>query len=166
MRSYQVFASISPERGLALMRSLSEKSPAMFRQAVDAAAVATRTRPVYLRRQPMEKRAEAVRRALSRVSANVVADELLAVYFLECRKPLLLEWLDTIGVEHEDGMLQDYAPVQPAKKKVHEAAKSFCAKEDDPDRDLLLRAFAAQEAIDWPDLDAVFEAEGAAQSAR
>jgi len=166
MRSYQVFAAISPERGLALMRALSEKSPAMFRQAVDAAALATRTRPVYLRRQPMEKRAEAVRRALSRVSANVVADELLAVYFLECRKPLLLEWLDTIGVEHEDGMLKEEAPSEPAQKKLRDAARAFCAKQQDPDRELLLRAFAAQEAIDWPELDAILGAESAALSAR
>jgi hypothetical protein len=155
MRSYQVFAAMPPERALAMLRALSEKSPQMFRQTVDAAAVASRTRPVYLRRQPFEKRSEAVRRALSRVAANALADELLAVYFLECRKPLLTEWLDLVGVTHEEGNLEEATPTQPAETRLRKAVEGFRSKQDDPDRALLLSAFAAQEAIDWPALDAL-----------
>ncbi len=155
MRSYQVFAAMPPERALAMLRALSEKSPQMLRQTVDAAALATRTRPVYLRRQPFEKRSEAVRRALSRVAANALADELLAVYFLECRKPLLIEWLDLVGVAHEDGTLAEAAPAQPPQERLRKAVEAFRSKRADPDRALLLRAFAAQEAVDWPALDAL-----------
>jgi hypothetical protein len=155
MRSYQVFAAMPPERALAMLRVLSQKSPQMFRQTVDAAALATRTRPVYLRRQPFEKRSEAVRRALSRVVANALADELLAVYFLECRKPLLIEWLDLVGVAHEEGSLEEAAPAQPPPARLCEAVQAFRSKEDDPDRALLLSAFAAQGAVDWPALDAL-----------
>jgi len=97
-----------------MMRTLSKQAPGMFRQAVDAAAVAIKARPVYMRRQPFEKRAEAVRRSLSRVAANPVADELLAIYFLECRKELLIQWLDGLGLAHDEGTLEDDAPAQPA----------------------------------------------------
>ena len=155
MRSYQVFAAMPPERALAMLRALSEKSPQMFRQSVDAAALATRTRPVYLRKQPFEKRSEAVRRALSRVAANALADELLAVYFLECRKPLLTEWLDRVGVAHDEGTLEEDTPAQPPQDQLREAVEAFLSKEDDPDRTLLLSAFAAQEAVDWPALEAL-----------
>jgi hypothetical protein len=155
MRSYQVFAAMSQEQAVSLMRDLSQKSPAMFRQAVDAAAMAIRARPVYLRRQPFEKRAAAVRRALSRVVANPVADELLAVYFIECRKDLLVEWLDLAGVKHADGTLEEEAPSPPADSELRAAVESFRTKEDDPDRGLLLQAFAAQAAIEWPTLDAL-----------
>lgn len=161
MRSYQVFAAMSPERAVALMRALAQKSPEMFRRSVDAAALATRTRPVYLRRQPFEKRSEAVRRALSRVAANGLADELLAVYFLECRKPLLTEWLDLVGVAHEEGTLAEAAPAQPAQSRLSDAVEAFRSEQGDPDRELLLSAFAAQEAVDWPALDALIEGDGA-----
>jgi hypothetical protein len=158
VRSYQVFAAMSPEVALRVMRGLSEKSPATFRQAVDAAAVAMRARPVYLRNQPFEKRAEAVRRALSRVASNVVADELLAIYFLECRKELLTEWLDLAGIAHEEGSLKEETPAQPGEKALKDAVKKYLGSSDDPDRDLLLRAFAAQHAVEWPALDALLEA--------
>jgi hypothetical protein len=160
MRSYQVFAAMAPERAVAMMKTLKEKAPGMFRQAVDAAAMSIKARPVYMRRQPFEKRAEAVRRACSRVVANPVADELLAVYFLECRKELLVEWLDGVGLAHDDGTLEEEEPAQPEPAALDAAAEAFLAKDDDPDRDLLLRAFAAQAAVEWPHLDARFEQRG------
>lgn len=154
MRSYQVFAAMAPEEATRMLRVLSEESPAMFRQAVDAAAIATRMRPVYLRRQPFAKRAQAVRRALSRVSAGPVADELLAVYFLECRKALLVEWLDLLGLAHEDGVLEEDAPAPPDEADLRAAVGKFRGAGDEPDRELLLRSFAAQEAVEWPVLEA------------
>ncbi len=160
MRSYQVFTDMAPERALVLMKGVSEQAPAMFTQALHAASVAMKARAVYLERQPFAKRAEAIRRALARVAANSIAEELLAVYFLECRKPLLIEWLDTVGIEHEDGSLASDAPSPPPDARITQAAGKFRNKDDDPDRELLLRAFAAQGAIEWPALEALFETSG------
>jgi hypothetical protein len=153
MRSFEVFARMSAEEAIGMMRRLSKQAPAMFREAVDAAAISIKARPVYMRRQPFEKRAAAVRRSLARVVANPVADELLAVYFLECRKPLLLEWLDLLGLEHEDGTLADDEPAQPPAAELAAAVAKYRAAGDEPDRELLLRAFAAQAAVEWPALD-------------
>jgi hypothetical protein len=161
MRSYQVFASMTPERAVEMMRVLKQGSPGMFRQAVDAAAVSIKARPVWMRRQPFEKRSEAIRRALARVTANPIADEVLAIYFLECRKELLIEWLDGVGLKHDEGTLEEEAPEQPKAAALSGAIEKFLAAGDDPDRDLLLRAFAAQAAIEWPDLDAHFESAAA-----
>ena len=155
MRSYQVFAAMSPEEAERMLRVLSKESPAMFRQMVDAAAVSIKARPVFLRKQSFELRAKTIRRALARVSANLVADELLAIYFLECRKPHLIEWLDLVGLAHEDGTLKDETPAQPAASDLAAAVEKYRGTGEDPDRDLLLRAFAAQSAVQWPALDAL-----------
>ena len=155
MRSFQVFAAMTPEQATVMMTSLKEKVPGMFAQAIAAAAAAFKARPVYVARQPIEKQAGSVRRAMSRVSANAFAEELLAVYFIECEKELLVEWLDSVGIEHEDGTLSKDEPKQPAKAALGKAVKAFRAVDDDPNRDLLLAAFAAQNSIDWPELDAL-----------
>jgi hypothetical protein len=153
MRSYQVFASMSPEQATGLLKSLKKAAPGMFAQALAAAAAALKARPVYIARQPVEKQAVSVRRALARVSANPVAEELLAVYFLECKRGLLIEWLDSLGISHEEGTLEDESPEAPPKAKLTKAAKAFRAVDDDADRELLLAAFAAQSSIEWPTLD-------------
>ncbi len=153
MRSYQVFATMSPEHARDVLKAISEAAPAVFSQAVAVASAALRARPVFLMRQPFEKRADAVRRTLSRVAASDLAEELLAVYFLQCRKPLLLEWLDLVGLEHEEGALKHEAPPSPPTNVLGKAVRTYRKGEDGADRELLLKAFAAQTAIDWPELE-------------
>ena len=154
MRSYQIFASMTPERAVSLLQALDEAAPAMVQQAVAAAAIAMKARPVYLRKQPFEKRAHAVRRALARVASDPVAAEVLAVYFLKARNEILCEWLDALGLTHEEGVLEADAPPQPDAAELEKHIDAFLAAEDDPDRLLLLAAFAAQESIEWPHLEA------------
>jgi len=106
-----------------------------------------------------------VRKTLARVSADELAEEMLAVYFLHCRKELLVEWLDAVGIEHEDGALKSDRPPPPDDAKLGEAVARFRQADDDAaraDRDLLLRAFAAQSAVEWPTLDRLLAGAAAA----
>jgi hypothetical protein len=158
MRSYQIFSSMTPERATAMMQVLSENSPAMYASALTLAASAMRARPVYLKRQSFEKRAASIRRALARVSSNEIAEDILAAYFLECRKELLVEWLDLLAIEHEDGVLSEDEPVAPDAAKLKKAVTAFRKGDGPEDRELLLQAFAAQASIEWPDLEALITA--------
>ena len=162
MRAYQVFSRMSDAEAARFLSVLAEKAPAFHLQALGAAAVAMRARAQYLMKQTHEKRAEAVRRALARVANSAVAEELLAVYFLDCRKELLIEWLDALGLEHEEGALKADAPSCPPEAALAKAVEKYrgaAAKEGEPgdawERELLLRAFAAQTAIDWPPLESL-----------
>ena len=146
---------MTPERAGKLMAILADKAPMIYASALHLAGATLKTRPAYLQRQPRDKRAASIRRALSRVASNDVAEEVLAVYFLECRKELLIEWLDLLGVEHEEGVLSEAVPPIPDGSTLQKATNRFLGVDDDDDRDLLLRAFAAQESIDWPDLEAL-----------
>jgi len=158
MRPHEIFAAMPPEQSETFFQRLAEESPLTFTQALAGAAAAMNSRPQYLLKQPMTKRVAAVRRALSRVAAKALAEEILAVYFLECRKELLTQWLDQVGLEHEDGVLEDSEPKSPGGEKLKKDVGAFRGQDDDPDRELLLRAFASQSAIDWPDLDALIAA--------
>lgn len=160
MRAYQVFSRMTDEEASRFLGVLAEKAPAFHVQALGAAAAAMRARPQYLLKQTHEKRAQAVRRALARVAASAVAEELLAIYFLDCRKELLVEWLDALGLEHSEGALKADAPPCPEPGKLAAALEGFRgaagpdgSEGDRAERELLLRAFAAQTAIDWPLLE-------------
>lgn len=160
MRAYQVFQGLSPEQAESVFRELREKSPAAFQQAVAVAAGAMRARPVYLLRQPFEKQARAVRQALSRVAADELAEDLLATYFLECRRDLVVQWLDELGLEHEDGTLKTDHPDEPPEPELRKAVEGFLSGEDASVRELFLRAFAAQRAVEWPALEAILAERG------
>ena len=153
MKAYQVFARMTPERTHALLEGLREGAPAVYTQALAAASAWLRARPQFVLKQSPERRAKLVRQALSRFNTSLVAEEVLAAYFLQVKKPLLIEWLDLLGVPHEDGGLADEAPAEPAREVLERALASYRKPGDAADRELLLEAFAAQSAIDWPLLE-------------
>jgi len=158
MRPHQIFAAMSPEQCEAVFAKIAEASPETFQQTAVAAAAALRFRPRYLLKQPVPKRVASIRRALARVQSSALAEELLAVYFLKCRLDLLTEWLDSIGLAHEEGVLSDDEIPCPDASELASKVEAFRAASDDPDRELLLRSFAAQAAVDWPPLDALLDA--------
>lgn len=156
MRPYQIFAGMSPEHAQNFLRTIGEAAPGALIQALGVACATMRVRPLFMSKQPFEKRAEAVRKTLARVAADNLAEEMLAVYFLHCRKELLLEWLDLLGLAHEDGALQDDNPPEPDAAKLTSAVETFrSGAEHAEDRELLMRAFAAQGAISWPSLESL-----------
>jgi len=154
MKAYQVFARMSPERATAFMNRLEESSRGIYTQAVAAASAVMKARPKFIMKLPAEKRAQMVRRALSRVASNPLSEEVLASYFLGPRKELLVEWLDALGLKHDEGALEEDAPACPAEAELDKALEAFRRDELVDDRELLLEAFAAQTAIDWPALEA------------
>lgn len=161
MKPHQVFARMSPERAFELLSKVQEKLPGVYTQAVGAACVTLKARPQFMMKQSKEKRAQFVRQALSRFAAAPIAEEVLAAYFLEVRRDLLTEWLDALGIEHENGVLKSDDPAEPPREKLEQAVASFRGGEGPEDRQLLLEAFAAQSAVEWPALDALLGLEAA-----
>ena len=156
MRSNEIFSQMSPDAALAFLDEIHREAPRVEEIALSAAASAFRLRPVFLRKQPRKKQSEWVRQALSRNSFAPVAEELLAEYFLEYHADLLGEMLDLFGLEHEKGVLKGDTPVCPDDAKLADAVAKFRAGENPARRELLLRAFAAQSAIEWPALEKLF----------
>ncbi len=159
MKPNQVFGRMSPERAERVLNAILEESPAVYTQAVAAAAATMKARPQFMMKQPKDKRAKLIRQALSRVAASPIAEEILATYFLEMRKDLLTEWLDALGLEHEEGVLKTDTPDAPAQAELQKLVDAYRKGDGDEadDRELLLQAFAAQSAIDWPDFEAMLE---------
>jgi hypothetical protein len=161
-QSTDVFRSMTDEEAEALFREMRDELRPLYKQAERVAADTLRLRPVYLGKQPLPKRSRLMRKALALKPNAESAGEILAAFFLERYGDDLAELLGALGLEHEDGVLKDQAPEAPAKTKLKKVAKEFPQGENALLRGVLLRAFAAQSAIDWPDLDAlVFPAEEA-----
>ena len=154
MLPHQIFGSMSQEKCEHVMAKIAKESPEVFRQTVTTAATSLKFRPQYLWKQPIPKRVASVRRVLARAASNPLAEELLAIYFLKCRLELLTEWLDLMGLAHEDGMLTGDETPCPDAAELREKVEKFRGGKDE-DCDLLLRVFAGQAAIDWPPLDEI-----------
>jgi hypothetical protein len=153
MRSNEIFARMTTEEAGCFLADLKREDGAAASLALDAAAAAFRLRPTFLRRQPLARQADWMRKALGRTIGAPVAEEVLASYFLEHRKAMLIELLDALGVKHEDGQLAEPDPKCPESDALASAIETFLAGEGGECRWLLVRAFAAQSSIQWPALE-------------
>jgi hypothetical protein len=154
MRSNEVFSRMSPAQASAFLEEVKREAKPVAQLALGATAQAFRLRPEFLRRQPKQRQADWMRRALGRTIGAPIAEELLATYFLEHHLELLKEWLTLVGVEHEEGQIKSEKLEPPAPGAVRDAVAKF-RKSDQPERrELLLAAFAAQAAVNWPELEA------------
>jgi hypothetical protein len=156
MRSNQVFARMNPEAAEGFLETLIETDPATATLVLNAVSGAFKLRPKFLRNQPRAKQAEWMRKVLGRTASAALAEEILASYFLSDQHiDLLTELLDALGIGHEDGQLVDEKPTCPPQETLEKAATEFLKGESSQPRQLLLEAFAAQSAIDWPALEAL-----------
>ena len=162
MRPHQIIARLPQERFDAIMKAIGEESPETVQSTAVAAAQVLKFRPKFLLKQPETKRLKSIKGAMSRTTAEALSEELLAIYFLKCRLPLLSEWLDLMELEHEEGILADAEVPSPPRDELEKKVGTFRGAGDEPDRELLLRVFGAQAAIEWPALDEILDAaEGA-----
>jgi hypothetical protein len=159
MRPHQIFAAMPQDKFDQVMAKLGEESPEAVQNTTVAAAQILKFRPKFLLKQKPAKRAASVRRAMGRTSANDLAEELLAVYFLKCRLELLTEWLDLVGLKHEEGILTQKEIPCPETAELETKVGQFRTADDDDDRTLLLQVFSAQASIDWPPLEAMVSSE-------
>lgn len=153
MRSNDVFARMTREEAQRFLSDLREHKSPLAAAALGAAAEAFRMRPAFLRRQPAERQAEWMRRALARPRSVAVAEEILADFFLGPQRDLLCQLLDALGVPHQNGELTGKGLEPPSGPRLEQAVAEFRKGPDPERRELLLRAFAAQSAIAWPDLE-------------
>jgi hypothetical protein len=153
---------MSPEEAQAFFTGMRDEVKPLYKQAEVVAAAVLRVRPVFIGKQPFPKRAEMIRKALAMKQSDDAAGELLAAYFVEKHAGELGELLDLLKIEHEDGALKGPNPPEPDAKLLKSAVEKFKKGENPEMRAVILKAFAAQPAIEWPKLDAIVFGEGAA----
>ena len=150
-----VFRTMSEEEIRTFVKEMRDNLRPLYKQLEGVAAGTLRLRPVFLAKQPFEKRCELIRKSLSlKLNADAAA-EILPAFFMERYAKDVIELLDLLGIEHEEGVLKENSPAAPAATKLKTAVTKFRKGENPVMRELLLKTFASQSAIDWPALDAL-----------
>jgi hypothetical protein len=146
---------MTAEEAQTFFQGMRDEVKPLYKQAEVVAAAMLRVRPVFLGKQPFPKRADMIRKALAMKHNDEAAGELLASYFVEKHSAELGELLDLLKIEHEEGQLKGPNPPEPDAKLLKSAVDKFKKGENPQMRAVILKAFAAQPAIDWPKLDAM-----------
>ena len=152
----QLLIEMSPERLTELYESLDARAQ---RALDDPIGKALNSRPQTVAKRPMSMRMKALRAHLKRTRDDDLAGELIRAYLLGARKDLVTDFLEGVGIEHEEGTVE--GDDAPDEAKVASTVKALLDKHSAADVQLYLEVAAMQ----WPESKAVADARDAGQPA-
>lgn len=146
----QLVTDMSPER----LSQVYEALPEALIRALDVPiGAALNSRPTSVARRPLGLRIKALRAYLLRKRDDGLAGDVVRTYLLGPRKQLVTDFLDAVGLAHEDGQLSE-DEASPDESKVADAVIAVLANHERED----LKLYLGVAALQWPDNKAIADA--------
>tara|TARA_B100001123_G_scaffold412441_1_gene509717 strand:- start:230 stop:730 length:501 start_codon:yes stop_codon:yes gene_type:complete len=151
---HELIGFMSPKMANQILEDTQANNREVYRALVAAMAEAQKMRPVFIGRQPKERRHKNFVQMLSRIGAEEHAGNLIRGWLFKEHKDVLTDFLGKLGIEHEEGMVDDL-PDSIDDAKLNEAVDLLLEKHDQELVAVYLTAFNASNENRWDNLDAL-----------
>lgn len=125
---------------------------AAYQAILGAVAESMRVRPVFLQRKPRVQRHTDMLGVLSRPRMEEAAAMLLREWLLKAEKQMLIDFLGDLGIEHEDGVVEEF-PDEMDPEKLKEAVENLLKKHSPGKVCVYLNTLRSTSGIEWKSLD-------------
>ena len=158
LTSHELLGFMSPSLALEILTYAYETDKPLYRATLGAVAEARKLRPVFLERQPRPQRHPAMLATLARPSLELVTANLLRTWLLKKHKQMLTDFLDALGITHQEGVVEDL-PKAMDDTKLRAAVDGLLAKYPPEAVAVYLHAFQQMNEVEWPGLKTLLESD-------
>ena len=152
MNASEIFQHLSPATGEAVLTYLQESDKPTYKVAVQTLATQRKLRPVFVERKPRPERHAWLHAALGRPAAEQIAGNLLQMWLLGSQAPMLCDFLDSLGIEHDENGGIENLPPCPPPEKLDAAIDALLAKYPPETVAVYLHCFQAMDIAGWTPL--------------
>jgi hypothetical protein len=156
LTSHELMVFMSPALALENINYVYESDKPLYRTVLAAVAEARKLRPVFLERQPRTDRHNTMVQTLARPSLDAVTGNLVRAWLLKKYKSMLCDFLDALGITHNEGVVEDLPPTIE-EEKLRAAVETLLGKYPPEVVAVYLNAFHDMNEVDWPNLKALLE---------
>ena len=156
LSSYELIGFISPELAHRILADTAEDNRDLYEATLGAVARLRGMRPQFLKKQPKVTRHKTMVQAMSKPAFDEAAGSLLRGWLLKHQIVLLTQFLDALGIKHEEGIVEEL-PETIADNALSAALNNLLANHDRDVVVLYLHAFHTMNDAGWPNLDATLE---------
>jgi hypothetical protein len=148
-RPTRIWKRMSPERRLEAAKLFwsDEQSTEQQVEAVAALASHMKFRTKSVISLPVERKAKYL--ATYPGISDTIAARALVSYHLEHQRPMMGEFLDSLGITHENGLINEDAVAKPDAERVRTAAAQLVAKYPAEDVSLYFSTLVSQDPETW-----------------
>jgi hypothetical protein len=151
---HELIGFMSPKMANRILEDTQANNREVYRALVASMAQAQKMRPVFIGRQPKERRHKSFVQMLSRAGSEEHAGNLIRGWLFKEHKDVLTDFLGKLGIEHEEGMVDDL-PESISDDALNAAVELLIEKYDRELVAVYLTAFNASNENRWGNLDAL-----------
>ena len=150
---HEIFAHLPAPITEQLFGHLHDKEKPLYKATIETLAKQRKLRGVFIERKPRAERHEWMREVLGKKVNDGVAAHLLQIWLVGAHTALLCDFLDGLGIAHdENGTIEDL-PAAPEKTKLKSAIDDVMTKHDPGVVAVYLHAFQALDENGWATLE-------------
>ena len=158
LTSHELLGFMSPALALEILTYTYETDKALYRATLGAVAEARKLRPVFLERQPRPQRHADDAGHPGSTGAGAGCRQPLRTWLLKKHKQMLVDFLDALGIAHQEGVVEDLPPAMD-DAKVRAAVEALLAKYPPEAVAVYLHAFNEMNEVEWPNLKAMLDSD-------
>ena len=139
----ELFAKMPATAAAQIFTHIGENEKHLLKATIDTLASQRKLRPIFVERKPKTERYAWMQDALGRKQNEGVAAHLLQIWLVGAHAKLLCDFLDGLGIAHDEhGTIEDL-PSAPEKTKLAEVVNGLFEKHDPAVVAIYLHAFQA-----------------------
>jgi hypothetical protein len=162
LTAHELFGFMSPSLAAEILTYTFESEKPTYHATLNAVAAARHVRPVYLERQAKVTRHTAMLATLARPALEAVASNLLRTWLVKKYKSMLVDFLNGLGIENSEGVVEDLPPTID-EQKLKASVDGLLAKYPPETVSVYLHAFNQMNQTNWPNLKTMLESDSRLQ---
>lgn len=162
LTSHELFGFMSPALANEILGFTFESDKQAYKAALAAVAQAKHVRPVFLERQPREARNASIITTLAKPHLENAAGALLRVWLVKKQGAMLVDFMDALGIPHENGAVEDLPPAME-DEKLKAGVDLLLGKYPHEAVAVYLNAFNEMNAAGWDNLQTMLESDSRLQ---
>jgi hypothetical protein len=148
-KPYEIFASLPPALTEQLFTFVHEQEKPLYKATIDTLAKQRKLRPIFVERKPRAERHAWMKDVLGRKVNESVAAHLLQIWLVGAHAKLLCDFLDGLGIAHDENGTIESLPPEPTKEALLKAVEPLFEKHDPAVVAVYLNAFQAFDEEGW-----------------
>ena len=140
-----------------MLTHLQSADKPTYRVAIQTLAAARRLRPVFVERKPRPERHAWMQAALARPQNEQISANLLQMWLMGSQSPMLCDFLDSLGIAHDEQGGIDTLPACPDADKLRSAVDTLLAKYPADAVAVYLHSFQGMDIAGWPPLAEILD---------
>ena len=149
---------MSPALAARIIECAHENNKELYRTALATVAEARKLRPAFFERTPRAARHADMAVVLARPRLELIAANLLRDWLMKNQTAMLADFLDTLGVTHKDGAVDDL-PKTIEDAPLHAAVENLLTKYPPEEVAVYLNAFYTMNDVRWPNLEVMLKSD-------